>query len=155
MLPQLRPLFIGSILGGVVALVLGGYLYFQYHDVLPDYLCIASRQQVNDEGEALQGSPTIALNWTVQSTPHRLEKTALIELTDAAGKPVEGAEIEVGFDMPSMPMMHAIPNAIAEPGEQPGQYKIRFRLEMAGVWAAKITVKRPNPFSIMRRFKVE
>jgi hypothetical protein len=151
----LRPALAGSALGAVFALVVGVYLYLQHHHQLPDYLCIAPRENALVEEAPQQPGTKSILNWTLMPTNARLEKEAIIELKDANGTPVKDAEIEVGFDMPSMPMMHAIPNATARPTEREGQYKIHFKLDMAGVWIAKIHVKRPEVFRTTRRFAVE
>ncbi len=150
-----RPVMAGSVLGAVFALAVGLYLYLQHHHQLPDYLCIAPREQTAVEEVSSLSSTKNVVNWTIVPTNSRLEKEAIIELKDANGLPVKGAEIEVGFDMPSMPMMHAIPNAKATPAEREGQYTIKFKLDMAGVWVAKIHVKRPEALRTTLRFEVE
>lgn len=67
-----------------------------------------------------------------------------IRLYGAKSKaPLEGVEIVVGADMPSMPMAHSVPPAKAEPAGAPGQYRVRLRLEMAGDWALKLRLSGP------------
>jgi hypothetical protein len=59
------------------------------------------------------------------------------------GRPVEGARITVGADMPSMPMAHSVRPARATPGTKPGEYKARLDLEMLGEWAIKLRLDGP------------
>jgi hypothetical protein len=67
-----------------------------------------------------------------------LDYACTIRLSDAAGKPVEGADISVGADMPSMPMAHNMKPVKAVPGNEPGTYRARILLEMHGDWAVKV-----------------
>jgi hypothetical protein len=59
------------------------------------------------------------------------------------GKPLEGAQVTVGADMPSMPMAHSVRPAKARPGTKPGEYKARLDLEMLGEWAIKLRLDGP------------
>lgn len=59
------------------------------------------------------------------------------------GQPLEGAEVTVGADMPSMPMAHNLRPAKATPGTRPGEYKVRLELEMMGEWAVKLRLAGP------------
>lgn len=59
------------------------------------------------------------------------------------GQPVQGAEVSVGADMPSMPMAHNVRPAKARPGTKPGEYKVRLELEMLGEWAVKLRLSGP------------
>jgi hypothetical protein len=60
-----------------------------------------------------------------------------------SGKPVSGAELAVGADMPSMPMAHNVKPVKAKPGAAPGEYAARIELEMFGEWALKLDVRGP------------
>jgi hypothetical protein len=60
-----------------------------------------------------------------------------------AGKPLEGARVTVGADMPSMPMAHNVKPQQAKPGTQPGEYSVRLDLEMLGEWAVKLRLSGP------------
>lgn len=60
-----------------------------------------------------------------------------------AGKPLEGVQITVGADMPSMPMAHNTRPQKAGPGTQPGEYKVRLDLEMLGEWTVKLRLGGP------------
>jgi hypothetical protein len=59
------------------------------------------------------------------------------------GRPLEGAEVTVGADMPAMPMAHSVRPAKATPGTKPGEYKARLDLEMLGEWAVKLRLGGP------------
>jgi hypothetical protein len=59
------------------------------------------------------------------------------------GKPLEGARITVGADMPSMPMAHNTKPVKAQPAQAPGEYKAKLDLEMLGVWAVTLRLAGP------------
>ena len=56
------------------------------------------------------------------------------------GKPLTGAQLSVGADMPSMPMAHNLRPVKAKAGERPGEYLARLDLEMHGEWAVKLRI---------------
>jgi len=60
-----------------------------------------------------------------------------------SGKPVSGADLSVGADMPSMPMAHNVKPVKAKPAKEPGLYTARLELEMHGEWALKLNVRSP------------
>ncbi len=68
------------------------------------------------------------------------------------GKPVSGAELAVGADMPSMPMAHNVKPVKAAPGAAPGEYTARIELEMFGEWALKLDVRKPVRDRIVKKF---
>ncbi len=102
-----------------------------------------------------QAVAPLSVEWTLEKTAKPLEREAMLTVTDGQGQPVSGASIEVSVDMPSMPMMHKVPKAIAEPAGPPGRYRARFTLEMAGEWAAQIEVKGPVRTKIVKKFNVD
>ena len=59
------------------------------------------------------------------------------------GKPLAGARVTVGADMPSMPMAHNVVPVKAKPGPRPGEYEARLDLEMTGEWAVKLRLSGP------------
>lgn len=59
------------------------------------------------------------------------------------GKPLNGARIVVGADMPSMPMAHNVRPVEAVPAKNPGEYSVRLDLEMPGEWAVKLALSGP------------
>jgi len=102
-----------------------------------------------------QNERASSLDWSLTSTTKPLEREALITAKDAEGRPVVGAHIEVSVDMPSMPMMHNVAKSVAEPTAEPGTYRTRFTLEMAGEWVAQIEMKQPHHIKIVEKFKVD
>ena len=84
-----------------------------------------------------------------------LERELILILKNKVdGRPVLDAKLEIDVDMPSMPMMHKIPKATAKPSDVPGEYRARVKLEMAGEWAAHITVNSPSRLRTVRKFYV-
>ncbi len=59
------------------------------------------------------------------------------------GRPLTGAEVTVGADMPSMPMAHAVKPVRARPGKAPGEYRVKLDLEMLGEWAVQLRLAGP------------
>jgi hypothetical protein len=57
--------------------------------------------------------------------------------------PLEGVQITVGADMPSMPMAHNVKPVKAKPGKKPGEYEAKLDLEMLGEWAVKLRLAGP------------
>ncbi|HLE67604.1 MAG TPA: FixH family protein [Burkholderiales bacterium] len=60
-----------------------------------------------------------------------------------AGRPLDGVQILLGADMPSMPMAHNVAPVKAKPGAKPGEYQARLDLEMTGEWAVKLRLSGP------------
>jgi len=54
------------------------------------------------------------------------------------GKPLAGAQVSVGADMPSMPMAHNVKPVKAQATKTAGEYRARLDLEMSGEWAVKL-----------------
>ena len=71
------------------------------------------------------------------------------------GKPVNGAQLSVGADMPSMPMAHNIKPVKAKPGTRPGEYLARLELEMPGEWALKLRLSAPWRDLIVRKLRFD
>jgi hypothetical protein len=59
------------------------------------------------------------------------------------GRPLSGAIVTVGADMPSMPMAHNLKPVQAKPGRAPGEYEAQLDLEMLGEWAVKLRLAGP------------
>ncbi len=60
-----------------------------------------------------------------------------------SGKPIAGAEVMVGADMPAMPMAHNTKPVKAMAMQQPGMYHARIALAMHGEWALTMEVWGP------------
>ncbi|MGH6610055.1 MAG: FixH family protein [Burkholderiaceae bacterium] len=79
-----------------------------------------------------------------------------IKLNDkSTGKPIEGAKLTVGADMPSMPMAHNVRPVTAKPGAEPGTYTARVQLEMHGDWALKLRLSAPVKDQIIKKLRFE
>lgn len=102
-----------------------------------------------------QAVTPVTVEWTLEKTKKALEREATLTVANGQGQPLSGATIEVNVDMPSMPMMHKVPKVIAEPAGEPGRYKARFTVEMAGAWAAQIEVKGPVRAKVIKKFNVD
>ena len=91
-------------------------------------------------GPALAGERVAA---DVSCTPaaERLTYDCTIMLKGKkSGDPVEGAEIIVRADMPSMPLAHNVRPVKAAPASMPGHYITTLELEMLGEWALTLDV---------------
>jgi branched-chain amino acid transport system permease protein len=67
-----------------------------------------------------------------------------IKLTDArSGQPLNGVDVRIGADMPSMPGAHSVRPVKAAAGEEPGTYGARIALEMHGDWALRLDLAGP------------
>ncbi len=89
-----------------------------------------------------------------EPTQHDLVYDCRIALTEAASrKPVAGADVSVGADMPSMPMAHNVRPVKAKPASEPGRYTARLELEMYGEWALKLNVRSPVRDVIVKKIE--
>ena len=107
----------------------------------------------------LAAAPTAALAQRLDAevdckpTKHDLVYDCRFVLKEAkTGKPVSGAELAVGADMPSMPMAHNVKPVKAAPGAAPGEYTARIELEMFGEWTLKLDVRKPVRDVIVKKF---
>jgi len=95
----------------------------------------------------------LAADVDCKPTKHDLVYDCRFVLKEAkTGKPVSGAELAVGADMPSMPMAHNVKPVKAKPGAAPGEYDARIELEMFGEWALKLNVRGPARDVIVKKF---
>ena len=75
-----------------------------------------------------------------------------VDVTDSAGRPVDGIEVTLSADMPSMPMAHNVSPVKAQPVlGRPGSYQGRITLEMLGEWAVKLRFEAPRPDVVVRK----
>jgi hypothetical protein len=104
------------------------------------------------------GSPALAQRLAAdvecQHSKQRLTYDCHVFLKDArSGKPLDGAEITVTADMPSMPMAHEVKPVKASPGNSPGEYLTRINLEMYGEWTLKLDVRKPVRDVIVKKLR--
>jgi hypothetical protein len=75
-----------------------------------------------------------------------------VDVTDAAGKPIDGASITLSADMPSMPMAHNVSPVKVQPvSGKPGSYQGRVTLEMLGEWAVRLRLDAPQRDVVVRK----
>jgi hypothetical protein len=89
---------------------------------------------------ALAQSVKAELKCKLTRTDYVYECTILLE---RSGRPLSGAVVTVGADMPSMPMAHSLKPVKAKPGRAPGEYEATLDLEMLGEWAVKLRLAGP------------
>jgi hypothetical protein len=86
--------------------------------------------------------------------PTEISLTYLCALTiaDAAGKPMDGVQVTLSADMPSMPMAHNVAPVKARPVPgQAGSYQVRLVLEMTGEWVVRLRFEAPRPDVMVRK----
>lgn len=66
-----------------------------------------------------------------------------------SGEPVDGAELSISTDMPSMPGAHHMPHVAGEPAGEPGAYKAELDFDMPGEWNLILRFKKPNPDQVV------
>ena len=76
----------------------------------------------------------------------------VVKLADAAGQPVQGAEVSIEGTMAHAGM--ASSHAVMAPAEQPGHYPGRIDWTMGGDWILIIRVKPPGGPPFERRIDV-
>ena len=91
---------------------------------------------------------------TPTATP--LEYDCTIKLIEARNKqPLNGVDVTLGADMPSMPMAHNVRPAKAIADETPGVYRARLQLEMHGDWALQINLAGRVRDRVVKRMRFE
>ena len=69
-----------------------------------------------------------------------------------AGEPVNGAQLSVAADMPSMPGAHAAKPVKARRGKGPGEYLVQLDLDMPGEWDVKLRLSGPVREQLVLRY---
>ncbi|RME85915.1 MAG: hypothetical protein D6775_01525 [Caldilineae bacterium] len=101
-------------------------------------------------GARTEALPDYQLQLRVLPHPPQVgESTLILSLTDAEGRPVSGARLEIKGDMSHAGMQPVLTEAL--PGD-PGTYKALITWSMAGDWIVTITVKLPDGRRFRRRF---
>jgi hypothetical protein len=65
-------------------------------------------------------------------------KDFIYDCTIRLEPPMEGVQVTLGADMPSMPLAHNVKPVKAQQTKILGQYRARIDLEMSGEWAVKL-----------------
>ena len=97
-------------------------------------------------------APRLHVDLSCRPAEASLTFLCTVGVADPTGKPVDGAEIMLTADMPSMPMAHNVSpvRALPVPG-QPGSYQGRIALEMLGEWVVKLRFEAPRSDVIARK----
>lgn len=95
---------------------------------------------------------TVVLLVTPYPPEPRSRSEILITITDKAGEPVTGAQVELDMTMPAMPMPPNRPEAVEK---APGQYATPVTFTMAGEWQAHIAVTTSQGEEISVSFDME
>lgn len=112
-------------------------------------LVLAGCQRASRQGAA-DGAPDVAMTLAVAPDPAIVgPATAIIELTDAAGQPIEGARLSLKGDMSHPGMQPVLAEAVAEAG---GGYRAELQWTMAGDWFVVVTASLPDGRTAVRRF---
>jgi nitrogen fixation protein FixH len=95
-------------------------------------------------------------NWKIQyELPSKVlanyDTPLTVKLSDAKGKPVEGAEVETILTM--LDMDHGEFKQVAKP-EKPGIYKAQQKFVMVGAWQIEVRVKKGGQ-SASQKFRYE
>ena len=102
-------------------------------------------------GAALAGERVVA-DVSCTAAAEKLTYDCMIMLKGKkSGAPVEGAEVVVKADMPSMPLAHNVRPVKAAPGSMPGHYTATLELEMLGEWALTLDVSGPTRDRVVKK----
>jgi hypothetical protein len=94
----------------------------------------------------------VRVDLACQPTEAALTFLCTVGVADASGSPVDGVDVTLSADMPSMPMAHNVTPAKAQPvAGRPGHYQARIALEMLGEWAVKLRFELPRPDIVVRK----
>jgi hypothetical protein len=96
--------------------------------------------------------PRLRIDLGCQPTEAPLTFLCTVAVIDSADKPVDGVEMTLSADMPSMPMAHNVSPVKAQPvAGRPGSYQGRLTLEMLGEWAVRLRIEAPRPDIVVRK----
>ncbi len=83
----------------------------------------------------------LGLSAALDPDPPRAQgQTLLVTVSDAEGKPVDDAKVDVLYDMPAMGAMAEMKGPATVSHEGAGRYRATFDLPMGGTWTLKTTV---------------
>ncbi len=112
---------------------------------------LALSAMLTASGAALAGE-RVAADVSCTATAERLTYDCMIMLKGKkSGDPVDGAEVVVKADMPSMPLAHNVRPVQAVPGSMPGHYAATLELEMLGEWALTLDVSGPTRDRVVKK----
>ena len=101
---------------------------------------------------AAQQAPRPRVDLGCEPTEVSFTYLCTLVIADPTGKPVEGAQVTLSADMPSMPMAHNVAPVKAQPVPgQAGSYQGRLVLEMTGEWVVRLRFDAPRPDIVVRK----
>jgi YtkA-like/Recombinase zinc beta ribbon domain len=110
--------------------------------------------KVKPNGEVLQvGDFQVQLRLD-PDPPAAGENVLHLALLDAAGKPVDGAKLGFGYDMPAMGAMPEMKGGGETRALRDGKYDVTYPLAMLGDWTLTLAIEAPNHPPAELRFKV-
>jgi Cu(I)/Ag(I) efflux system membrane fusion protein/cobalt-zinc-cadmium efflux system membrane fusion protein len=106
---------------------------------------------------AIQISPTANIEFsTTPSTPHKGQNAIHVKLTEASGKPIDGASVTVTFFMPAMPQMgmSEMKTTAKLTSRGNGLYEGSDELSNGGMWQVTITAQKNGQTLATKRMNV-
>lgn len=96
----------------------------------------------NESTQALGG---LVLRLATEPSPPRVGENALVvRVSDTAGRPVDGAQVDAVATMPAMGAMPAMESRGRMTPAGAGSYRVRYGLSMAGDWDVHLRVAAPG-----------
>jgi len=124
--------------------------------ILVAAVCVARAQDKSSDMQGMQGMPGMPsgtqdkpsgteskakIDLTTDPSPaQKGSNTVHVKLTDAAGKPIAGAEVTVTFSMPAMPQMNmaAMKTVVKTTDKGDGMYEGKGDLGSGGMWQVTV-----------------
>lgn len=133
-----------TLLLGAAVLIAAALALPDYRNQLLGHLGLQSTQSSDSDAQTLTAG-NFRLRVNIDPERPRVGRNRLrVEVTDATGKPVEGAKVRAVAEMPAMGSMPAM-RAPAEFEETaPGVFSGSFELAMAGEWPLAVDVSRED-----------
>jgi YtkA-like len=101
-------------------------------------------------------TPRLRVDLGCTPTDLALTYMCTVGVADPAGSPVDGAQVTLSADMPSMPMAHNVSPVRAQPVPgRPGNYQGRLTLEMTGEWVVRLRFEAPHRDVVVRKFNFQ
>lgn len=75
--------------------------------------------------------------------PRQAEQALVLVVTDAGGRPIDGATVGVTYDMPAMGAMAEMKGEAKVSPEPAGRYRAVFSLPVAGTWTLTASIRSP------------